>query len=94
MERQRRAEDLQRKRYLLSIKKIKMKDEMKEKKESLINKVHQIMAKGKVQDKDEIYSQIFCKEDLRILGKSVSCSDLGTSNDKNRSDGFINSSQC
>ncbi|MCQ2815852.1 MAG: hypothetical protein MJ252_01170 [archaeon] len=97
IERQKRAEDLQKKRYLLSCKKIKMKDEMKEKKESLINKVHEIMSKGKVQEKDDIYRQIFSREDLRILGKSQSTSHIGTLNEGNsshyKSDGFKNKSQ-
>ncbi|MCQ2820456.1 MAG: hypothetical protein MJ252_24600, partial [archaeon] len=94
LERQQRAENLQKQKQFLCIQKIKMTDEMKEKKESLIHKVHEIMAKGKYNGREDLYKQIFSKDDLKIIGRSHSSSNLGmtgyntTNSWRYRSDGF------
>lgn len=91
MKRQKRAEDLQRKRYLLSQKKIRMKDEMKDKKDELIHRVTSLLSKGKVCNKEDVYRQIFSKDELRILGQNRKSASVDSKNiSLYKSDGFRN----
>ena len=78
--RQKKAEDLLFKKYLLSQKKIMLKDEMKDKKESLIKKVNNIISQGKICDRNYIYKKVFSKDDLRILCGSISCTNFTKKN--------------
>lgn len=67
MYKQKVAEYKQQQKIELCQQKIKLKEYMKDKKNNLINKVHQIIAQGKVRNKDDIYKQIFTKDELKLI---------------------------
>ena len=76
---------MQRQKLEIARQKLKLQEEMKKKKEEMLEKVTKILSQGKCTNKEEIYSQIFTKEDMDIIyGKNKNKSALMFYNENNR----------
>ena len=70
--------------------KIKLKNEMREKKNKMLKQFHNIINKGKLVDKNDIYKKIFSSEELNLLKLKKSQSNVNVlGNEKNNSNFFM-----
>ena len=80
-----KVDEMQRQKLEIARQKLKLQEEMKKKKEEMLEKVTKILAQGKCTNKEEIYSQIFTKEDMDIIyGKNKNKSAFMFYNENNR----------
>ena len=80
-----KVDEMKRQKLEIARQKLKLQEEMKKKKEEMLEKVTKILSQGKCTNKEEIYSQIFTKEDMDIIyGKNKNKSALMFYNENNR----------
>jgi hypothetical protein len=64
---QKRAEELLRRKEEMALKKMRLQEEMKLRKDDMLTRVNRLLASGKFIEKEDIYQRIFTKEDMNIL---------------------------
>ena len=77
---QKRAGEILRRKETMALKKLRLQEEMKLRKDDLLNKVNKLLATGKYTEKEDIYQMVFNKDDMSILN----ISDIKSKNDFHR----------
>ena len=69
---QKRAEDMIRRKEEMALKKMRLQEEMKIRKDGMLRQVGRLIGSGKYKEREDIYNKIFSREDMHILGVSLS----------------------